>query len=254
MVARRPRVIAHDLVRSIPLKSESADVVYNSALLEHIRRSDVPNFLREIHRVLKPGGLTRIGVPDWEKICRTYVQKLEAALAGGKKAEDEYDWITLEMLDQLVREKSGGMMLEYLHRESLPEFVFDRIGNEGRDLVRECRQSLRANAPAVGKTRSSVWERTGEAMRNGILRLLEGPDAAEALAIGRFRLSGEAHHWMYDRFSLARELMAADFSDPRICSAFESSIPNWQEFHLDTQSDGTINKPDLFFMEATKPA
>jgi hypothetical protein len=58
---------------------------------------------------------------------------------------------------------------------------------------------------------------------------------------------------MYDRFSLARELMAAGFHEPIVRSASESAIPDWTRFCLDAQSDGTINKPDLLFMEATKP-
>src|SRR5713226_7089105 len=120
LTAGRSGVIAHDLAKGIPFSSESADAVYLAALFEHIRRNDAASFLREIYRVLKPGGIVRVGVPDFEKICRIYLEKLEAALAGDKQAVYDYDWIVLEMLDQMVRETSGGSMLGYLQRRPLP--------------------------------------------------------------------------------------------------------------------------------------
>lgn len=248
-------VISHDLAKGIPFATESADAVYHSAVFEHIRRQDAANFLREIHRVLKPGGIIRVGVPDLERICRTYLDKLEPALTGDKKAANDYDWIMLEMFDQMVRETSGGEMVNYLRRMPLPneEFVFERIGDEGRRLVESIRsQDVPAKQP-LGNSLAHRWRSTLGTLRDLLLNLVAGRNAARALAIGQFRLSGEVHHWMYDRFSLARELLAADFRYPEIRSASESSIPDWERFHLDVQPDGTLNKPDLFFMEASKP-
>jgi predicted SAM-dependent methyltransferase len=241
----RSGVVAHDLAKGIPFESESADVVYSAAVFEHIRRDDAARFLREIYRVLKPGGIVRVGVPDLEKICRLYLEKLQAA-AGDKTAANDYDWIVLEMLDQMVREKSGGSMLEYLRRQQLPNerFVLDRIGNEGRELLNQLRQR--------GAAKKSL-SRSIRAIGRALLSIIIGRKNARALAIGRFRLSGEVHHWMYDRFSLARELTAAGFREPTMRSASESAIPNWNRYCLDVQANATINKPDLFFMEAIKP-
>jgi len=89
-------------------------------------------------------------------------------------------------------------------------------------------------------------------MKRCLLWLLLGSDNMRALEIGRFRLSGEVHHWMYDRYSLGRLLIAAGFRNPVVQSATTSLIPNWTSFHLDTLPDGRVIKPDLFFMEATK--
>ena len=243
--AARSGVVAHDLAKGIPFASESADVVYSAAVFEHIRRSEAAKFLREIHRVLKAGGIVRIGIPDLEKICRIFLEKLEAAIAGDKQAAADYDWIVLEMLDQMVRETSGGQMLEHLRRQPLPneKFILERIGNEGRELLDQIRQG--------GAAKKSLSRRV-RAIGHGLLNLIIGRKNARALAIGRFRLGGEVHHWMYDRFSLARELTAAGFCQPTVRSASESAIPDWSQFALDVQSNGTINKPDLLFMEATK--
>ena len=251
----RSNVISHDLVTGIPFAAESVDAVYHAALFEHIRRGDAANFLRETHRVLKPGGIVRVGVPDLEKICRTYLEKLEAALAGDKEATNDYDWIVLEMFDQMVRESSGGLMLKYLRRQPLPneQFIVQRIGHEGCKLIEEIRRQ--EAAPNKGLT-ALLYQRAraiAQALRDRLLTVVAGRKAAQAIVIGRFRLSGEVHHWMYDRFSLARELTVAGFHEPIVRSASESAIPDWSRFCLDVQSDGTINKPDLLFMEAIKP-
>jgi hypothetical protein len=79
-----------------------------------------------------------------------------------------------------------------------------------------------------------------------------GAEGARALEIGRFRLSGEVHHWMYDRYSLAKLLIEAGFFNPIVQSATSSQIPDWKTFCLDTLPDGTVLKPDLFFMEAVR--
>jgi predicted SAM-dependent methyltransferase len=251
LTAARSNVIAHDLAKGIPFPTDSADAVYLAAVFEHIRREDAANFLTEIYRVLKPAGIVRVGVPDLEKICRTYLEKLQAAAAGNQSAANDYDWILLEMLDQMVRERSGGLMLRYLQQEALPneQFIFERIGDEGRKLIDQIRSQRNAEKKtAFQRVRAAI-----HTLRDRLLSMLPGRNKVRALAIGRFRLSGEVHHWMYDRFSLARELVAAGFREPTVRSPSESAIPDWGRFCLDVQSDGTINKPDLLFMEAIKP-
>jgi len=50
----------------------SADLIYNCHVLEHFKRRDVGRVLQEWHRVLKPGGILRISVPDFAKLCEVY--------------------------------------------------------------------------------------------------------------------------------------------------------------------------------------
>lgn len=253
IVAHGPGVIAHDLSLGIPLADESAEVVYHSAVLEHIRKADAFGFIKECHRVLKAKGIIRIGVPDLERICRLYLEKLEAAAAQQPGAQDDYDWMLLEMLDQVVREESGGEMLNYLRKKPLPNepFIYERIGHEGRELVKRLRSE--ASTP---QERVSQHGGVGRVVR-GIRKLMRFSDIehnnGRALAIGGFRLRGEVHQWMYDRFSLARLLTQAGFRDPTLRPGDESAIPGWKQFNLDVHPDGTLRKPDLFFMEAVKP-
>ena len=63
------RVIRADLSQGIPLPDGRCEVVYHAAVLEHFRQDDALGFLKECHRVLVPGGVIRIGVPDLEQLC-----------------------------------------------------------------------------------------------------------------------------------------------------------------------------------------
>jgi predicted SAM-dependent methyltransferase len=253
---RRPEVIRCDLSRGIPYADNAFDVAYHSHVLEHIRRADALPFLRECFRVLKPGGILRVATPDLERICRLYLQKLESAAAG--ETPHDYDWMLLEMYDQTVRETPGGQMSPFLGQDPLPNepFVLDRIGQEGREIIDGLRQSRAAET-----RKKPVWReiirrpRTMFDILGGTLaRLFLGGDAPRALEIGRFRLAGEVHQWMYDRVSLARLLLAAGFGKPVVCAAGESAVAGWAAFRLDTNADRSAVKPDSLFMEAVKPA
>lgn len=253
-----PEVIQNDLSHGIPLPDASCDVVYHAAVFEHMRRSDAATFLAECYRVLKPGGIVRVGVPDLEKICQLYLSRLAAAVNGDEAAAHDYDWIMLELFDQIVREKSGGGMLDYLRQNPLPNetFVYERIGEEGRQLVKALRKqdshSSRSFPAFLYRLRRGLCSLPGIAKRR-IPQWLLGADDRRALGIGRFRLAGEVHQWMYDRYSLARLLSLTGFHDPQLQDANTSRIPNYTSFHLDTLPDGQVIKPDLFFMEAIKP-
>lgn len=59
-----------DLTHGIPAPDGSADFIYSSHFLEHLYYKDAEKLLSECHRVLKPGGVLRICVPDLEHACR----------------------------------------------------------------------------------------------------------------------------------------------------------------------------------------
>jgi SAM-dependent methyltransferase len=53
-----------DIARGLPLADESAQGVYCSHVLEHVPRDDIPAVLRNTFRLLRPGGVFRLVVPD----------------------------------------------------------------------------------------------------------------------------------------------------------------------------------------------
>lgn len=50
----------------------SIDLIYNCHVLEHFKRRDVERVLREWFRVLRPGGVLRVSVPDFAALCEIY--------------------------------------------------------------------------------------------------------------------------------------------------------------------------------------
>ena len=51
----------------LPIGDNTFDIVYSSHTLEHIREEHLEGVVRNVHRVLKPGGLFRVIVPDFLK-------------------------------------------------------------------------------------------------------------------------------------------------------------------------------------------
>jgi SAM-dependent methyltransferase len=253
-----PNVRAHDLRKGVPYPDAAFDVVYHSHLLEHFSKESAPVFLRECHRVLKPGGIIRIVVPDLEAIVRLYLEALEKASRGIPEWAENYDWMLLEMYDQTVRERSGGRCNEYYRQDPIPnwEFVHGRVGAEAEAAlanVRATSEEPHDQGARWGAKLSFVLRHPWAVMQNRILRLLLSRDDYEAFQVGRFRREGEVHRWMYDAYSLARLLRGTGFCNSVRREPSESLIPNWAGYHLDVGADGKPHKPDSLFMEASKP-
>jgi SAM-dependent methyltransferase len=247
-------VRAFDLRKPLPFGDASFDLVYHSHLLEHLRKDDAPRFVRECYRLLRPGGILRVAIPDLESIARAYLAALENALQGKAGSEHDYDWMMLELLDQAVRERSGGAMFEYLSRNPIPNepFVLRRMGGEARRIISEFRGA--ATQPNPSASESPRQNRPPRSLRHTIARKFLTKEERLALKVGQFRSQGEPHQWMYDRYSLKRLLETAGFQNAAQRTAFESAVPNWTDYHLDTDPDGSIYKPDSLYMEAARPA
>ena len=223
-----PDVLVHDLSTGIPFRDASFDVIYHSHLLEHLEPADAERFLSECLRVLAPGGILRVAVPDLEGIARSYLRCLEAAAAGDDEAVARHEWSVVELVDQMVRHVSGGRMLQWWRQEEVraADYILERLGAEARDAIAAVRRHP----------------------------VSPGEPVRDPLAVGRFRLSGEVHQWMYDVLSLSRLLVRAGFDSVARQSAHASDIPGFGDYLLDVEADGAVRKPDSLFLEARKPA
>lgn len=214
-----------DLRDELPFPPQSCDVVYSSHVIEHFDRAGAMRFLVECRRILKSNGVMRIVGPDLEAISRSYLSCLDGALKGEPGADARYEWAAIELLDQMVRHQSGGEMLKHWSQPTVQaeDFVAHRVGAE-------------------------YWH-ARDRVRNQVARIAP----CTALDVGAFRLGGEVHQWMYDRYSLGKLLVQCGFKDVHPCQAEESAIENFAMYRLDTEPDGSIYKPDSFFLEAVAP-
>lgn len=249
-----PEVVAHDLRHPFPYASNDFDGVYGSHMLEHLQPQAAMRLLQECFRILKPGGIVRIVVPDLETIARLYLQSLEGALAGDADARMRYEWMMLELYDQATRTGTGGAMAAYLRgtmTERAAQFVASRIGEEaiGCMAVRTTRQP--APARILRRVRSGAAALRSK-LAGACALLFLGPEGSASLREGIFRRSGEVHQWMYDRYSLTQALARAGFIGARSRAADDSDIPDFVRYGLETAA-GQPRKPDSLYVEARKP-
>ena len=68
--------VQHDLRKGIPSDADMASHIYAGQFIEHLNPVyEVPRFLKECHRVLRPGGIARISTPDFQLIMDAFLKK-----------------------------------------------------------------------------------------------------------------------------------------------------------------------------------
>ncbi len=136
-----PGVIRQDLNEPLPFPDYTFDAVYHSHVLEHFPREDAPRLIAECHRVLKPGGVLRVVVPDLEEILRRY-RRAVAALDGARSAaaEADHESSTEMLFEQMVRGEAAGTRLQ-------------------RPLVRIVERVLRGDAARIGELHRWMYDR-----------------------------------------------------------------------------------------------
>ena len=252
-----PAVAPCDITKGLPFEDNRFDGVYHSHVLEHLDPQDGEKLLDECYRVLRPGGVLRIVVPNLEQIATLYLNYHREAWSGNESAAINYKWMKMELLDQLVRSYSGGSMGQYMAGDEIKNsgFVRSRVGDE----FSRC-QDMGQSGDQHNPRKLSFAQRTGTRFKNAKLRFtrwtirkLIGKDALRSFDEGMFRNQGEIHRWMYDRYSLKALCSARGFTDFKVQTATESSIENYESFELDSE-DGNIRKPDSLFVECKKNA
>jgi len=70
-------------------EDNSIDLIYNCHVLEHFHKKKIPEVLNEWYRVLKPKGILRISVPDFQQLIKVYkkwkdIDIIQGPLLGGQ--------------------------------------------------------------------------------------------------------------------------------------------------------------------------
>lgn len=91
-------IITTNLFRLTMIPDNVADLIYMSHVLEHVSHRDIIATLREMHRILKDGGVLRISVPDFDRIIDIYqaterdITAIEQPLMGGQDYAFNYHY------------------------------------------------------------------------------------------------------------------------------------------------------------------
>lgn len=242
-----PAVLRVDLRQRFPLADNRFAAVYHSHVLEHLERAVGQAMLNECFRVLAPGGILRVVVPDLETLSRWYLDALgQATTDSGKLTDVRHRWAASGITDQCSRDTSGGELLKLW--ASTPEIKADAWLASKAGV-----QALTCDAPSDSAPANKHHRSLATRLRNSLLRRLLGRYDYHALRIGRFRLSGETHKFMYDRVSLSAAMLEAGFVQITAHTAVSSRITGFDPHGLDTEADGSIYKPESLFFEGTKP-
>lgn len=230
----------HNIKNKLPFSDSSIDVIYHSHVLEHLNKEEADKFIKDCFRVLKPGGIMRIVVPDLERIAREYILNLENGFSSmNKEIISKYNWNKIELFDQVLRNRPGGDMVDAIKSKNFnKDYAIQRNGDEIINILK----SLESVSGFKGLIFKFIKK------NNFVYNLL-------AVFVKKLspQKSGEAHKWMYDRLDLKILLEKNCFVDFSIMNYNESNIENWFKYSLDKSSLGDFpRKPDSLFVEVKK--
>jgi len=146
-------ILVRDLSRGIPAVDGSADAVYHSHFLEHLEPDRVPAFLAQVLRVLRPGGIHRVVVPDLAYYCRRYLDDLDACGTSDKAAAAQHERFVADLIEPLVRIESFSATRQGPMRRALENLLLGGARRRGdRHAWMYDRVSLRGLLESAGFT------------------------------------------------------------------------------------------------------
>lgn len=252
--SEHPEVIAHNLLQPLPYPKDYFDVIYSSHVLEHFSKETGEILVKECYRVLKPQGILRIVVPDLERTCREYLRIIDSI--ENEEARKEYEWIIVELIDQLVRTEHGGLM-KTCWRQMLEN------NDEASINYVETRTGVNIKEEIATDNINPFWQKVFSINQNKLRNKFKYLyiDMVKRLIPRYVRKSmldetslGEKHKWMYDSYSMKMLFERVDFSDIEFLNAHTSKIPNFSNEVLDINVDGTVYLPGSLYCEGIKPS
>jgi len=93
--------IVDDVKTLNKISNNSVDVIYVSHVLEHFGRWEYKDVLRRWFEILKPNGILRIAVPDFESVVKLYLKTKDLNLVmgmlyGGQNYGENYHYCTFD--------------------------------------------------------------------------------------------------------------------------------------------------------------
>lgn len=110
-----------NITRKFPFSSNSVDCIYSSHTFEHLTYAEAAFVLKECYRVLKPGGIIRIIVPDLAQIVDNYIRnKQRMPHLAAKKLLDETLYFEIPVPSNIA-----GLIKYHFKRKNNHHFLYD---------------------------------------------------------------------------------------------------------------------------------
>ena len=246
----QPSLINHPLNRPLPLHDDSFDAIYSFHVIEHLSPAANERFMRDVHRLLKPGGIYRVSTPDLEFLATEYLQRLHEQMAcASVENYARYRWAVCNLIDQCVREESGGEMIAALRNgEFIPEHVKHMNGDLLDFLFRPPPTAFAPGSGPLRLLRVDVVKRIVRKVAGPLVRWLRRRFQHKS----PIELMHEKNLWLWDCVSLGRLFSDAGFSFVTAADYRTSSIPGWNRYNFDQSAYGEYPLEPSLYMEGTK--
>lgn len=125
--------VAHDLTKPIPLPDNSVDTILSEHFFEHIHKENIETLLQECFRILKPGSLLRIAVPDYHS-----PRNLKYLEAGHDPTHTDHLTLTTYPLLKTIVDASPFSDIQFYQYWDGNNFVYNEIDYSKGMIKRTC--------------------------------------------------------------------------------------------------------------------
>lgn len=140
-----------DITNLTSFENEEVEEIYACHVLEHIPRPQVMDVLKHWHRILKPGGILLVSVPDFAALCNLYqdgvpMQRLIGPLCGRQNypANTHYAVYDYHYLAWLLTEAGFILIRPWTRYDWIPrgwdDYSFAQIDDKTISLNLEARR------------------------------------------------------------------------------------------------------------------
>lgn len=113
-------------------KNESVDIIYACHVLEHFSRWKFKYVLQRWYELLKPNGILRISVPDFDKVVKAYnngstLSSLMGFLHGGQDYAENYHYVSFNFntINEVLSDIGFKKIYEYDWRKTEHSHIDD---------------------------------------------------------------------------------------------------------------------------------
>lgn len=250
-----PYIFHLDLREPLPYPDDTFNVVYCNHVAEHLTPDEGISLVKELHRVLEPGGICRLVVPDLERSATEYLECLMQV--GSDPSADNirrYEWAVADLIDQMVRQYSGGTMWPRLITGDVDWAQIQRCNGDVFENVRTgkylSKQQNIASSDSGKFPVKKVIRKLQDNMKKYFYQLLKT----------RFGVTGkpyvemlnEKNLWLYDRYSLQVLLKKGGFKNVNLVSYKFSGIRDWPKYDFDRSEIGDHPLEPSVYAEGVK--